>query len=338
MDNDRDEQAHRTALGGEGSESAIRLVDRKTGRRSPTATGSAVVLASRAHRSWRSPLVFEVHRMAPHEYDEHTTVGHQLMVNLGRPARLGWLEGSRRRENVLQPEHLCIQSDADSNAPRWRDELTFGTASIEHSMIEMLLGDRAPPAGEVFPKRHCVPATRAASFARALARELSSPTEPLYCEALGLAFVLHLLAAHGRAAGQKQLAPRGKLGALQLRTVIDFAHEQLASDMTLQVLAGVVGYSPFQFARLFKATTGWAPHQFVLSLRLERARRLLAAAQPIVGGGAGGWLLRPSSSHERISKGVRRDPRRIRQTNAGTWNAQGFPRELPSFRATVTLN
>jgi AraC family transcriptional regulator len=282
MDNDRDEQTCRSAPCGHGSESAICLLDRKTGLRSSTATGPAVVLASRAHPWWRSPLVFEVHRMPPHEYDEHTTVGHQLMINLGRPVRLGWLEGNRRREDVLKPEHICIQSDADANAPRWRDELTFGTASIEHSMIEMVLGDHALPAGEVFPKRHCVPATTAASFARGLARELSSPTEPLYCEMLGLAFVLHLLAAHGRMARQKQLAPRGRLGALQLRMVIDFAHEHLASDMTLQALAGVVGYSPFQFARLFKATTGRAPHQFVLSLRLERARRLLAADQPIV--------------------------------------------------------
>jgi AraC family transcriptional regulator len=40
-------------------------------------------------------------------------------------------------------------------------------------------------------------------------------------------------------------------------------------------MATCTGYSPFQFARLFKATTGLPPHAFVLRLRLERSRRLL---------------------------------------------------------------
>jgi AraC family transcriptional regulator len=40
-------------------------------------------------------------------------------------------------------------------------------------------------------------------------------------------------------------------------------------------MAAAAGYSPFQFARMFKATTGLAPHQYVLRLRVERACRLV---------------------------------------------------------------
>jgi AraC family transcriptional regulator len=118
---------------------------------------------------------------------------------------------------------------------------------------------------------------RTAAFARSLAGELASPTESLYAETLSNAFVLHLLAAHGIAPGRKQLAPKGKLGSAQLRMAIELAHAHLGQALTLEAMARVVGYSPFQVARLFKATTGQAPHQFVLSLRLERARRLLRA-------------------------------------------------------------
>jgi AraC family transcriptional regulator len=130
-------------------------------------------------------------------------------------------------------------------------------------------------ATSMFPKRHCVDAETPASFARALAGELLSPTEPLHAEALSIAFVLHLLAAHGRGTGHKHLAPKGKLGALQLRTVIEFVHARLGTGLTLETMARTAGYSPFQFARLFKATTGLAPHQFVKTLRLERAARML---------------------------------------------------------------
>jgi AraC family transcriptional regulator len=163
-------------------------------------------------------------------------------------------------------------SDGASNAPRWRGELTFATVAIEPAMIESLLD---APADEVFPKRHCVDAATALSYAHALSRELVAPTEPLYTETLCNAFVLHLLAVHGR--GEKpELAPKGKLAASRLRAAIELVHEQLAAGLSLETMASAAGYSPFQFARLFKATTGLTPHRFVLGVRLERARRLLA--------------------------------------------------------------
>jgi AraC family transcriptional regulator len=276
-------------------DSGIRLVDHVTGRPFPTAAGSDVVLASRTRAWWQSPLVFEVHQMSSHAYEEHTTEGHQLMINFGGPVPIGWLEDARRRESLLHPDHLCIQSDGDSNAPRWQGALTFATASIAPDAVDELLGEQAPPSAELFPKRHCVAASTAAGFARALARELSAPTEPLYSETLALAFLLHLTATYGRSSMPKSLAPKGRLGPMQLRTVVDFIHAHLSSRITLPTLARTTGYSPFQFARLFKATTGHPPHQFVMSLRLQRARRMLdrlssapSAEGRIAAGSAGG--------------------------------------------------
>ena len=273
MDNDRPSGSRAPGEGDE-ARSAIRLVYARDGGRSRAALTTNVILASSHQRGWRSPLVFEVHRMANHEYGEHRTVGHQLMINLGGAVRFGWLEDGRRRESEFRNEQICIQSDGDSNAPRWRGELTFATASIKPPMIEALLG-AAVPACEVFPKRHCLAAETPAAFARVLAGELLSPTEPLYAETLAMAFVLHLLATHGRA-GRKHLAPKGKLGALQLRAVVELVRARLAEGPTLEGMARAAGYSPFQFARLFKATTGLPPHRFVRAMRLERACRLLS--------------------------------------------------------------
>ena len=262
--------------GTDGVGSTIRLLYSRNGQPSPAAVSTEAILASSKLRGWRSPLALEIHRMSNHEFGEHRTIGNQLMINLSGPVRFGWLEEGRRRESVFGHDQMCIQSDGDSNAPRWQGDLTFAAASITPAMIESLLGSRAP-AGEVFPKRHCLDAELPASFARALARELLSPTEPLYAETLSIGFVLHLLAAHGRTTGRKQLAPKGRLGALQLRTVIELVHARMGTGLTLEVMARAAGYSPFQFARLFKATTGLAPHRFVLSLRLEQACRLLGS-------------------------------------------------------------
>jgi len=213
--------------------------------------------------------------MGPHEYAEHVTVGHQLLVNLGGPVGFGWREGDRRHGATLATGGLCIQSAGDANAPLWRDAMTFATASIPPSMIAAVLLDRAPAPTATFAKRHCVADPAAYAYVRSLAGELASPTEPLFAETLSLAFVLHLLGAHGQARGRKQLAPKGRLSAAQLSNVVELIHERLAAKLTLNEMAIRAGYSPYQFARLFKATTGVAPHSFVLRLRLQRACRLL---------------------------------------------------------------
>jgi len=254
--------------------SAIALVDPRTGRRYAAAGEDAVVLSS-ARTGWRHGLLFEVHRMAPHAYEEHVLVGHRLIVNLGAPVAFGWKRGDGTREAVLPTGALCLQSEGDSNAPFWSDELTFAAVGFPPSLVEALLEERAPKATETFAERRCLPEATAYGFVRALAAELSSPTEPLYAEALSNAFVLHLLSAHGVSPGRKRLAPKGKLGSAQLRAVVELAHGDLAGELSLERMAAAAGYSPFQFARAFKSTTGLAPHQFVLRLRLERAKRLV---------------------------------------------------------------
>jgi AraC family transcriptional regulator len=66
---------------------------------------------------------------------------------------------------------------------------------------------------------------------------------------------------------------------MQLKIVTEMARQELANDLSLNQLAIAAKVSPFHFARLFKNTTGLAPHKFVLRLRLERAKRLIASRQ-----------------------------------------------------------
>jgi AraC family transcriptional regulator len=257
------------------AESAIALLNPATGQHYASADAAAVVLSS-AGAGWRGDFTFEVQRMAPYAHDEHVLVGHRLIVNLGAPVRFGWKRGDKPQEAVLQTGGFCLQSEGDVNAPFWSDEMTFAAVAFAPAMVDALLEDRAPKATETFAERRCLPDPTAYGYARALAAELSSPTEPLYADALSSSFVLHLLLAHGVAPARKRLAPRGKLGSAQLRATVDLAHARLAEGVTLDELAAASGYSLFQFARMFKATTGMAPHQFVMRLRLERAQRLLS--------------------------------------------------------------
>jgi AraC family transcriptional regulator len=44
-------------------------------------------------------------------------------------------------------------------------------------------------------------------------------------------------------------------------------------------LAKQTNTSPFHFMRLFKQTTGISPHQFILQLKIERAKQLINKSQ-----------------------------------------------------------
>lgn len=62
---------------------------------------------------------------------------------------------------------------------------------------------------------------------------------------------------------------------LSLRLVIDYIQENLAEELRLDTLAEVAGLSRYRFSHNFKQATGFAPHQFIVRERLERAKRML---------------------------------------------------------------
>lgn len=77
--------------------------------------------------------------------------------------------------------------------------------------------------------------------------------------------------------GRRRLkaAADGVLPHDKLRRVIDYIMGNLEGNLTLEGMAAVVNFSPYHFARLFKAATGLAPYQFVIARRIERAQHLL---------------------------------------------------------------
>ncbi|MES2505416.1 MAG: AraC family transcriptional regulator [Verrucomicrobiota bacterium] len=68
---------------------------------------------------------------------------------------------------------------------------------------------------------------------------------------------------------------RGGLPIRQLRIVEDYVKEQLAEDISVETLAGLVDLSPFHFSRVFKEATGMSPLQFVTRERITRAQQLI---------------------------------------------------------------
>lgn len=57
---------------------------------------------------------------------------------------------------------------------------------------------------------------------------------------------------------------------------MDYMSTHLEDDIRIEDLAGVACLSPFHFIRMFRNTMGVPPHRYLSSMRLERAKTLLA--------------------------------------------------------------
>ena len=114
----------------------------------------------------------------------------------------------------------------------------------------------------------------------ALEEELASPhaTSGSYAESLGVALVAHIFARYsdpdlarrnGGAASRTQYTA-------QIGRSLEFIGNHLEGDLSLEDLAAVANMSKFHFAKSFRQAMGIAPHQYLVKLRVEKARKLLA--------------------------------------------------------------
>lgn len=117
-------------------------------------------------------------------------------------------------------------------------------------------------------------------LARALLEDLQdgSALGCMYAEALVQALLARLLRQHSNLLERYRFAAGG-LDDKRLRRALDFIHTNLERDLSISQLAQAVHLSPFHFARSFKASTGRAPHVFVVERRIEQAKRLLSSTR-----------------------------------------------------------
>lgn len=102
-----------------------------------------------------------------------------------------------------------------------------------------------------------------------------SPAGRLYGESLADALAVYLLDRY-TVRRYRPIAYRGGLPGYRLRRVLDYIGDNLAEDLGLSELSAVAGMSPHYFAEMFKRSTGYAPHRYVLLQRIERAKQILS--------------------------------------------------------------
>jgi AraC family transcriptional regulator len=103
----------------------------------------------------------------------------------------------------------------------------------------------------------------------------SLPASSLFVDPIAKAIANRFIALNYHKFAPKSVGGGHRLTNKQLQRIRDFVEARLDTDIRLDMMAGLCGLSTEYFLRVFKASFGVSPYQYVLNLRVERAKTLL---------------------------------------------------------------
>jgi len=222
----------------------------------------------------------ERYRGGPNEDLKAIAPQHILIIGSRFPARFERAVGRHNSVSYVRvPDALSLVPAGVCPLISARSDFEMVACALDSTLvngIDMELDRR--PAGELRIRTNFQdPAAQ--QLLKLLITDLTDgyPAGRLYADHLIHALVYRFLVIGREGDPQstaKQISP---LPRHILRRVIE-RMRNLDTDLSLQVLAKESGYSRVHFIRMFRAATGYAPHNYLLKLRVDRVRELLVSS------------------------------------------------------------
>lgn len=228
------------------------------------------------------------HRFPPGEAAVPGFGGHLVTLHLGAPTCAEFRQGDLAAAVTETEGNVMV---VPAGVPAYQALLDTSEAVnvlLDGGLVWRLAEEAGADDGRVevlgsFEERD----PRVAGIMRAFLVELESQGRAggaLHAEVLAHELAAHLLRYHsslGRGASRR-LARREAVGLSkkELGMAVEFVDDNLSRGFSLAELAGAVGLSPHHFSRLFRLSTGLAPHQYAVCRRAERARGLILRGRP----------------------------------------------------------
>lgn len=259
--------------------SSIQFLDSRSGR-PVDALGDARLVVSSASLGWPGVLT-EAGDNERWEVDELTVAHHYLAMNTDTMPLAFEVRGPHGfRRVTLEPGSVWFCPAGEAFSHRVSARCAFAAISIDPISFERLVRTDAEP-GDGSPRTelrrtYAVGTPQIEHLVRALVVEAEhgNPSGLPFVEALVTGLSLQIVQQAGVVA-PRAVRVRGGLSTGTRARVLELIDARLERGVSVDELAREAALSPSYFTRAFKRAVGRPPHQHILNLRLERARRLL---------------------------------------------------------------
>jgi AraC family transcriptional regulator len=231
-----------------------------------------------SHRLGWSGVHVEYHHQPPHQIPEFCPTQHLVVIHTQIPSSIQskqMLDGQFSDKPAIAGDAFIVPANIFYQA-QWDSEGSFILISLEPTIFTRTIYESIDPDRvELLPHLQ-TPDPLIYQLGLALKSELESDGagSRLYAETMTNALAVHLL-RHYSLQKPTILQSLSGLSRATLKQIIDYINDRLDQDLSLVELAAIAHISPTYFASLFKQSTGWTPHQYVIYRRIEYAKRLL---------------------------------------------------------------
>uniref|UniRef100_UPI000BBC801A helix-turn-helix domain-containing protein n=1 Tax=Calothrix sp. NIES-2100 TaxID=1954172 RepID=UPI000BBC801A len=226
------------------------------------------------------------HRQPGYETPEHYCQQHIITISLEQSVKKveRVFNGKLQVEQISYGDVVLLPANTN-HLSRWKSEAEFLVISLEPALFTRTAFETGELQGLELLPHFAAPDPLIQQIGLALQSELKSDSKGsrIYIESLTATLCIHLL-KHYSASSQTipQYSPARGLSPLKLQQAISYIQDHLEQDLTLAEIAEVVSMSMYHFARLFKQSTGFAPHQYVINCRIEKAKKLLTRSEKTI--------------------------------------------------------
>jgi AraC family transcriptional regulator len=225
---------------------------------------------------WDGVTLHSFRDIPPCEIPDHVHLTHTLSLLTSPSVNVEWTTGGRTRRALNRAGNLYLLPEGTRDHLGWDATTSRIVVTLESRVIARAFEETAHRTGFELVEQWTLQDPHLARLMLALHADVDdgSPAGRLYGESLSLALAVYLARRHG-VPNHHPSEHRGGLPGHRLRLVVEYVRAHLDHDMPLADLARIAGMSPHYFTELFRTSTGQTPHQFVLTERIERAKRLL---------------------------------------------------------------
>jgi len=235
----------------------------------------ADIRASSEGLGW-SQAFASVQRERAYEGKLHALSDSLMVLHRGGPVDITYTVGGKSVGRhipkggvfFLPAGHECdvaLHAALDSTHIYLRSDLFADSEAGAHNV----LGGLAPMYGE----NDAVLAHLAAAVGDTITAGL--PASSLFVDPIVSAIANRFIAINYHTPAAEPGKQTQRLTHRQMQRIREFVEANLETDIRLEMMAGICGRSTEYFVRVFKATAGVSPYQYVLNLRIERAKALL---------------------------------------------------------------